>query len=111
MQNDDVVGAKKGQWRVAVDSGLFTLWAIKAEIFKGIKIGSSLNISHLFYADDAVFIGVEWSSGSIANLSGYYSHFHWFSLLYGTLDTIFIEMSLLGVSGFESEDVKAAAFI
>ncbi|GJV89493.1 RNA-directed DNA polymerase, eukaryota [Tanacetum coccineum] len=41
-------------------------WAIEAGIFKGIKIGSSLNISHLFYADDAVFIG-EWS---IANLSG-----------------------------------------
>ncbi|GJS71805.1 RNA-directed DNA polymerase, eukaryota [Tanacetum coccineum] len=39
--------------------------AIEAGIFKGIKIGSSLNISHLFYADDAVFIG-EWS---IANLS------------------------------------------
>ncbi|GJV80214.1 RNA-directed DNA polymerase, eukaryota [Tanacetum coccineum] len=31
--------------------------AIEAGIFKGIKIGSSLNISHLFYADDAVFIG------------------------------------------------------
>nr|GEY12708.1 RNA-directed DNA polymerase, eukaryota [Tanacetum cinerariifolium] len=40
--------------------------AIEAGIFKGIKIGSALNISHLFYADDAVFIG-EWS---IANLSG-----------------------------------------
>ncbi|GJT99296.1 retrovirus-related pol polyprotein from transposon TNT 1-94 [Tanacetum coccineum] len=43
----------------------FTFEAIEAGIFKGIKIGSSLNISHLFYADDAVFIG-EWS---IANLS------------------------------------------
>ncbi|GJV59254.1 hypothetical protein Tco_1465354 [Tanacetum coccineum] len=32
--------------------------AIEAGIFKGIKIGSSLNISHLFYADDAVFIAL-----------------------------------------------------
>ncbi|GJX76497.1 RNA-directed DNA polymerase, eukaryota [Tanacetum coccineum] len=34
--------------------------AIDAGIFKGIKVDSSLMISHLFYADDAVFIG-EWS--------------------------------------------------
>nr|GEW91635.1 RNA-directed DNA polymerase, eukaryota [Tanacetum cinerariifolium] len=35
-------------------------------IFTGIKIDSSLTISHLFYADDVVFIG-EWSN---ANLTG-----------------------------------------
>nr|GEZ30546.1 RNA-directed DNA polymerase, eukaryota [Tanacetum cinerariifolium] len=35
-------------------------------IFTGIKIDSSLTISYLFYADDAVFIG-EWSN---ANLTG-----------------------------------------
>ena len=40
--------------------------AVDAGIFTGIKIDSSLTISHLFYADDAVFIG-EWSN---ANLSG-----------------------------------------
>nr|GFB95172.1 RNA-directed DNA polymerase, eukaryota, reverse transcriptase zinc-binding domain protein [Tanacetum cinerariifolium] len=33
--------------------------AVKAGIFTGIKIDSSLTLSHLFYADDAVFIG-EW---------------------------------------------------
>ncbi|GJR79875.1 hypothetical protein Tco_0150660, partial [Tanacetum coccineum] len=53
--------------------------AIEAGIFKGIKIGSSLNISHLFYADDEVFIG-EWS---IANLSGITHVLHCFSLLFG----------------------------
>ncbi|GKF90630.1 RNA-directed DNA polymerase, eukaryota [Tanacetum coccineum] len=31
--------------------------AIEAAIFKGIKIDSTLNLSHLFYADDVVFIG------------------------------------------------------
>nr|GEW75898.1 hypothetical protein [Tanacetum cinerariifolium] len=40
--------------------------AVDAGIFTGIKIDSSLTISHLFYADDAVFIG-EWSN---ANLTG-----------------------------------------
>nr|GFA50517.1 RNA-directed DNA polymerase, eukaryota [Tanacetum cinerariifolium] len=40
--------------------------AVDAGIFTGIKIDSSLTISYLFYADDAVFIG-EWSN---ANLTG-----------------------------------------
>ncbi|GJU29199.1 RNA-directed DNA polymerase, eukaryota [Tanacetum coccineum] len=31
---------------------------VDADIFKGIKIDTSVTISHLFYADDAVFIGV-----------------------------------------------------
>nr|GEY93057.1 RNA-directed DNA polymerase, eukaryota [Tanacetum cinerariifolium] len=40
--------------------------AVDAGIFTGIKIDSSLTISHIFYANDAVFIG-EWSN---ANLTG-----------------------------------------
>ncbi|GJX54215.1 RNA-directed DNA polymerase, eukaryota [Tanacetum coccineum] len=77
--------------------------AIEAGIFKGIKIGSSLNISHLFYADDAVFIG-EWS---IANLSGITHILHCFSLLSG-LSINLKKSHLLGV-GIRSEDVNAAA--
>nr|GEV55874.1 RNA-directed DNA polymerase, eukaryota [Tanacetum cinerariifolium] len=77
--------------------------AIEAGIFKGIKIGSTLNISHLFYADDAVFIG-EWS---IANLSGITHILHCFSLLSGL--TINLKKShLLGV-GISIESVNAAA--
>ncbi|GKA49784.1 RNA-directed DNA polymerase, eukaryota [Tanacetum coccineum] len=52
----------------AVDEGIFT-----------IKIDSSLNISHLFYADDAMFIG-EWST---ENISGITHILHCFSLLSG----------------------------
>ncbi|GJW38180.1 RNA-directed DNA polymerase, eukaryota [Tanacetum coccineum] len=37
---------------------------IEAGIFTGIKIDSSMTLSHLFYADDAVFIG-EWSRGNL----------------------------------------------
>nr|GEW74671.1 hypothetical protein [Tanacetum cinerariifolium] len=32
---------------------------VEAGLFKGIQLGSSLSISHLFYADDAVFIGLK----------------------------------------------------
>ncbi|GJZ27211.1 hypothetical protein Tco_0571464 [Tanacetum coccineum] len=70
---------------------------------KGIKIGSSLNISHLFYADDAVFIG-EWS---IANLSGITHILHCFSLLSGL--SINLKKSHLLRVGIRSEDVNAAA--
>nr|GEZ84592.1 RNA-directed DNA polymerase, eukaryota [Tanacetum cinerariifolium] len=38
--------------------------AVDAGIFTGIKIDSSLTISHIFYADDAVFIG-EWSNANL----------------------------------------------
>nr|GFC51606.1 RNA-directed DNA polymerase, eukaryota [Tanacetum cinerariifolium] len=44
--------------------------AVESGIFTGIKIDSTLNLSHLFYADDAVFIGGwsnEWDE-SIAKL-------------------------------------------
>ncbi|GJS35967.1 RNA-directed DNA polymerase, eukaryota [Tanacetum coccineum] len=72
-------------------------------IFMGIKIDSSLNISHLFYTDDAVFIG-EWS---MANISGITHILHCFSLLSGL--TINIRKShLLGV-GLPDDRVAAAA--
>nr|GEY03895.1 RNA-directed DNA polymerase, eukaryota [Tanacetum cinerariifolium] len=52
---------------------------VEAGIFTGIKIDSSLTLSHLFYADDAVFIG-EWSNG---NLIGIMNILRCFSLLSG----------------------------
>nr|GFC24801.1 RNA-directed DNA polymerase, eukaryota [Tanacetum cinerariifolium] len=53
--------------------------AVDAGIFTGIKIDSSLTISHIFYADDAVFIR-EWSN---ANLTGITHILHCSSLLFG----------------------------
>ena len=52
---------------------------VEAGIFKGIKIDNSFTISHLFYADDAVFIG-EWSDH---NLTRIMHVLHCFSLLSG----------------------------
>ncbi|GJU40049.1 RNA-directed DNA polymerase, eukaryota [Tanacetum coccineum] len=37
---------------------------VDAGMFRGISLGSSLQLSHLFYADDAVFMG-QWSSSYI----------------------------------------------
>ncbi|GKE75875.1 RNA-directed DNA polymerase, eukaryota [Tanacetum coccineum] len=48
-------------------------------IFKGIQIGKDFTLSHLFYADDAVFIG-EWSD---ENLSRILHVLRCFSLAYG----------------------------
>ncbi|GJX56907.1 RNA-directed DNA polymerase, eukaryota [Tanacetum coccineum] len=52
---------------------------VEAGFFKGISFNGSTNISHLFYADDAVFIG-EWSSD---NLSRVMHALHCFSLASG----------------------------
>ncbi|GJZ96059.1 RNA-directed DNA polymerase, eukaryota, partial [Tanacetum coccineum] len=52
---------------------------VDAGIFKGIKIDNSTMISHLFYADDAVFVG-EWSDD---NLSSVMHALHCFSLALG----------------------------
>nr|GEX15802.1 hypothetical protein [Tanacetum cinerariifolium] len=76
--------------------------AIEAGIFKGIKIDSTLNLSHIFYADDAVFIG-EWSP---SNLSGITNILHCFSLLFG-LSINLKKSNLLGVR-VRSEYVKDA---
>nr|GEV86418.1 RNA-directed DNA polymerase, eukaryota, reverse transcriptase zinc-binding domain protein [Tanacetum cinerariifolium] len=43
------------------------LRVVDAGIFKGIKLSSSLSISHMFYADDAVFVG-QWCDGNITTL-------------------------------------------
>ncbi|GJV59411.1 RNA-directed DNA polymerase, eukaryota [Tanacetum coccineum] len=37
---------------------------VDADMFKGISLGSSLHLSHLFYADDAVFLG-QWRSSNV----------------------------------------------
>ncbi|GJS11636.1 RNA-directed DNA polymerase, eukaryota [Tanacetum coccineum] len=66
--------------------------AVDAGIFRGINISDDLNISHLFYADDAVFIG-KWNE---LNLSGIIQILRCFSLLYG-LNINLSKSHLLGV--------------
>ncbi|GJU03452.1 RNA-directed DNA polymerase, eukaryota, reverse transcriptase zinc-binding domain protein [Tanacetum coccineum] len=40
-----------------------SLKGLKLELFKGITLSSSLQLSHMFYADDAVFVG-QWSDAN-----------------------------------------------
>nr|GEZ50859.1 hypothetical protein [Tanacetum cinerariifolium] len=77
--------------------------AVEAGIFTGIKIDSSLTLSHLFYADDAVFIG-EWSNG---NLIGIMNILRCFSFLSGMSINIH-KSHLLGI-GLSDVSVSEAA--
>nr|GFB07481.1 RNA-directed DNA polymerase, eukaryota [Tanacetum cinerariifolium] len=43
---------------------------VDARLFKGVIIGASLQLSHLFYADDVVFIG-HWSDSNIVTIVSY----------------------------------------
>nr|GEV32347.1 RNA-directed DNA polymerase, eukaryota [Tanacetum cinerariifolium] len=54
-------------------------WAVDDGLFTGIRINSNVLISHLFYADDAVFLG-DWSTN---NLKGILKILKCFSLLSG----------------------------
>ncbi|GKC07669.1 RNA-directed DNA polymerase, eukaryota, partial [Tanacetum coccineum] len=76
---------------------------VDAGIFKGIKIDNSTTISHLFYADDAVFVG-EWSDD---NLSSVMHALHCFSLASGLKINV-KKSHLLGV-GIHDLIVAAAA--
>nr|GEY41616.1 RNA-directed DNA polymerase, eukaryota [Tanacetum cinerariifolium] len=65
---------------------------VEAGIFKGVRLNSSLLLSHLFYADDALIIG-EWSSD---NLRGIINVLKCFFLASG-LQINFHKSQLLGV--------------
>ncbi|GJS72033.1 RNA-directed DNA polymerase, eukaryota [Tanacetum coccineum] len=69
-------------------------------------MSSSMTLSHLFYADDAVFIG-EWSRG---NLTGIMHTLRCFSLLSG-LSINLKKSQLLGVGIPESQVLEAATLI
>nr|GEW69929.1 RNA-directed DNA polymerase, eukaryota [Tanacetum cinerariifolium] len=76
---------------------------VDAGIFKGIKIDNSTMISHLFYVDDAVFVG-EWSDD---NLSSIMHVLHCFSLASGLKINV-KKSHLLGV-GIPNDLIVAAA--
>ncbi|GJU97790.1 RNA-directed DNA polymerase, eukaryota [Tanacetum coccineum] len=76
---------------------------VEAGIFKGLKLNNSVMVSHLFYADDAVFVG-EWSE---SNLSSIMNVLHCFSLTSGLKINVH-KSHLLGV-GVPNVIVDAAA--
>nr|GEY54659.1 RNA-directed DNA polymerase, eukaryota [Tanacetum cinerariifolium] len=78
-------------------------WVEEAEMFKGIKIGPTVTLSHMFYADDAVFVG-KWCESNITTLVHVLDCFHRASGLK-------INMSKSKISGVHvvSDRVKEAA--
>nr|GFB17952.1 RNA-directed DNA polymerase, eukaryota [Tanacetum cinerariifolium] len=76
---------------------------VEAGIFKGVRLNSSLSLSHLFYAYDALIIG-EWSSD---NLQGIINVLKCFFLALG-LQINFHKSQLLGV-GVARPEIEFAA--
>ncbi|GJV71332.1 RNA-directed DNA polymerase, eukaryota, reverse transcriptase zinc-binding domain protein [Tanacetum coccineum] len=76
---------------------------IKANLFKGISINASFSISHLFYADDVVFIG-EWNSSNIKTVAKVLNCFY----LASGLKINFHKSKLMGV-GVNSNEVESVA--
>nr|GEV97261.1 RNA-directed DNA polymerase, eukaryota [Tanacetum cinerariifolium] len=79
---------------------------IEAGLFTGIQIDSSVTLSHLFYADDAIFIG-EWNR---ENLKCITHMLHCFSLLSG-LSINLKKSQLLGVGMSDNIVTEAAISI
>nr|GEU65074.1 RNA-directed DNA polymerase, eukaryota [Tanacetum cinerariifolium] len=77
--------------------------AIEAGIFKGINFDQSLTLSHLFYADDAVFIG-EWTNEKLRNIM---HMLHYFSLSSGMVINL-KKSQLIGI-GVPCDTVSNAA--
>ncbi|GKE18935.1 RNA-directed DNA polymerase, eukaryota [Tanacetum coccineum] len=76
---------------------------VNEDLFKGISIGSSLKLSHLFYADDVIFMG-QWSDSNISTIVHALKCFHRASGL-----RIYMHKSkLLGVA-VDDEKVQRAA--
>ncbi|GJX58871.1 RNA-directed DNA polymerase, eukaryota [Tanacetum coccineum] len=48
---------------------------VDAGMFKGITLGSSLHLSHMFYVDDAIFVG-QWSESNISTIVHILECFH-----------------------------------
>nr|GEX33257.1 signal recognition particle 19 kDa protein-like [Tanacetum cinerariifolium] len=67
--------------------------AVDAGLFNGIKLDSSLQISHLFYADDAIFMG-QWSQCNIDTIIRVLDVFYYASGLRINMNKI----NLMGIS-------------
>ncbi|GJV00654.1 RNA-directed DNA polymerase, eukaryota [Tanacetum coccineum] len=74
-----------------------------AGLFSGIPIDSSLTLSHLFFADDAIFVG-KWDSLNIRTIVNVLKCFH----LASGLKINFHKSKLMGI-GTRPEEVDAAA--
>ncbi|GKB05965.1 RNA-directed DNA polymerase, eukaryota [Tanacetum coccineum] len=73
---------------------------VDAGLFHGIKLGGLVNLSHMFYADDAVFVG-EWSESNISMLVNVLDCFH-------RVSGLKINMSKSKIMGVHVDDGKVS---
>nr|GFA98188.1 RNA-directed DNA polymerase, eukaryota [Tanacetum cinerariifolium] len=73
---------------------------VDAGMFHGIKLDGSVNLSHMFYADDAVFIG-QWSENNISTLVHVLECFH-------RVSGLKINMSKSKILGVHVDNVKVS---
>nr|GEW10570.1 RNA-directed DNA polymerase, eukaryota [Tanacetum cinerariifolium] len=73
---------------------------VDADMFHGIDVCGSVNLSHMFYADDAVFIG-EWSESNISSLIHVLDCFH-------KVSGLKIKMSKSKIMGIEVDNGKVS---
>ncbi|GKA10509.1 RNA-directed DNA polymerase, eukaryota [Tanacetum coccineum] len=73
---------------------------VDAGMYQGIKVGGLINLSHMFYADDAVFVG-EWSESNISSLIHVLDCFH-------KVSGLKINMSKSKLMGIEVEAGKVS---
>ncbi|GKB28399.1 RNA-directed DNA polymerase, eukaryota [Tanacetum coccineum] len=78
---------------------------LNARFFKGIRINESLTLSHLFYADDAIFIGT-WDKANVISMVHMLNYFYMAS----GLKINIIKSSIMGI-GTTEEEVNSAAKI
>nr|GEZ37079.1 RNA-directed DNA polymerase, eukaryota, reverse transcriptase zinc-binding domain protein [Tanacetum cinerariifolium] len=73
---------------------------VDAGMFHGIKLDGSMNLSHMFYADDAVFVG-QWSENNICTLVHVLECFH-------RVSELKINMSKSKILGVHMNNVKVS---
>nr|GEV41240.1 nucleotide-binding alpha-beta plait domain-containing protein [Tanacetum cinerariifolium] len=73
---------------------------VLARMFHGIKLDGLVNISHMFYADDAIFVG-QWSENNISTLVHVLECFH-------SVSGLKINMSKSKILGVHVDNVKVS---
>ncbi|GJX01267.1 RNA-directed DNA polymerase, eukaryota [Tanacetum coccineum] len=98
-------GSKWRSWIKGVSNLLWALFfnVVNAGLFNGIHIDSSFSLSHLFYADDVIFVG-KWE---LSNLSTIVNVLRWFHLASG-LKINHLKSKLMGI-GIPHNVVVSAA--
>ncbi|GJU66753.1 RNA-directed DNA polymerase, eukaryota, reverse transcriptase zinc-binding domain protein [Tanacetum coccineum] len=90
-------------FKVDFEKAYDSVRVVDAGMFKGITLGSSLHLSHMIYADDAIFVG-QWSESNISTIVHVLDCFHRASGLHINMS----KRKLMGIS-VDADKVDQAA--